>query len=130
MDNLNKSLEKAVDSLEEVIKGITRKESITPADLEYLSKSICTVERIRNIQREEQSKDFNDYSENSYRRGRSRNYRDSGISTRRYYDSNGYSGHSIKDRMIGKLEKMFDETQSDHEKQVVQKWIDRLTYDF
>ena len=88
----------------------------------------------------------NEYSENSYRRGRSRttgrymsrdnsndyydnsgrNYRDSGNSSRRYNDSSGYSGHSLKDRMIAKLEEMLDDTQSRHEEQFINQWIDRL----
>ena len=137
MENLNRILEKAVEALEDNVRQITRKESMTPADLEHLSKSICTIERIKNIQREEQG----EYSENSYRRGRSRttgrymsredsrNYYDdggSGNSTRRYFDSSGYSGHSIKDRMVSKLEELFDEAQTEHERQVVQDWIDRL----
>lgn len=145
MDNLNKALEKAIDSLEDIIKGLTRKDNMTPADLEHLSKTICTIERIKNIQREN---DGGEYSENSYRRGRSRTtgrymsrdgnsggyYDSSNNSNRgyydgnssRYYDSSGYSGHSIKDRMIARLEEMFDEAQSEHERQVVQEWIDRL----
>lgn len=38
----------------------------------------------------------------------------------------GYSGHSIKDRMIAKLESMYDEAKTDHERQIVDEWIDRL----
>lgn len=144
MEKLNRALDNAVDSLEDIIKGITRKENMSPAELEHLSKSICIIERIKNIQREI---DGGEYSENSYRRGRSRTtgryvsrdsssrgYYDEGNSNRgyhdgnssRYYDSSGYSGHSIKDRMIARLEEMFDEAQSEHERQVVQEWIDRL----
>lgn len=152
MENLNKMLEKAVDSLEDVIRGITRKDNMSPAELEHLSKSICIIERIKNIQREEGGEE---YSENSYRRGRSRTtgryvsrdgnsnrdysegnssrsyensnrHYDSGNS-RGYYDSSGYSGHSIKDRMISRLEEMYDEAQNDHERQVVDEWINRLS---
>lgn len=69
--------------------------------------------------------------DNSYRRGRSPytgRYvsRDDGYSTRRYYDAenrNGYSGHSIKDRMIDALEKMYDTAQTEHERQTVNEWI-------
>ena len=39
---------------------------------------------------------------------------------------NGYSGHSIKDRMIAQLEKMYDEAQTEHERQTVNDWIRRL----
>ena len=143
LDNLNQTLQQAKDTIEDVIKGITSKNDITPTQLEHLSKAVCIVEKLKSIERQE-----NDFSENSYRRGRSRttgqyvsrngsssqyydnsgrHYRD-GDSSRRYNDSSGYSGHSIKDRMISRLEEMFDEAQSEHEKQIVQEWIDRLTY--
>ena len=138
-NNLNQTLQQAKDTIEDVIKGITSKNDITPTQLENLSKAVCIVEKLKSIERQE-----NDFSENSYRRGsrRSHNgtssqgyydgnsgryYRD-GDSSRRYNDSSGYSGHSIKDRMISRLEEMFDEAQSEHEKQIVQEWIDRLTH--
>lgn len=45
---------------------------------------------------------------------------------RSYYD--GYnSGHSIKDRMVARLESMMDEAQTEHERQTVSEWINRLT---
>lgn len=63
------------------------------------------------------------YQGDSYRRGRS-------PVTGRYisrgsYDD-GYSGHSIMDRMVAKLESMYDEAQTDHERQTVSEWINRL----
>lgn len=63
------------------------------------------------------------YNGDSYRRGRS-------PVTGRYisrgaYDD-GYSGHSIMDRMVAKLESMYDEAQTDHERQTVSEWINRL----
>gem|GEM_PF-2814473 len=119
-NNLNQTLQRAKDTIEDVIKGITSKNDITPAQLEHLSKAVCIVEKLKSIERQD-----NDYSENSYKRDRSHH----GDYSRRYNDSNGYSGRSIKDRMISRLEKMFDETQSEHEKQIVQEWIDRLSYD-
>ena len=59
-----------------------------------------------------------------------RYYGDEHYSNRRYYDGathhNGYSGHSIKDRMIDSLERMIDEAQSENERQTVKDWIRRL----
>ena len=54
-----------------------------------------------------------------------------GASSRRFYDgdrfrNSGYSGHSIKDRMVAQLEKMFDYAQSDHERQVIDTWLQRI----
>jgi len=43
-----------------------------------------------------------------------------------YYDDHRYSRHSIKDRMISKLESMYDDAKTDHEKQIVDEWIRRI----
>ena len=64
------------------------------------------------------------YEGDSYRRGRSPvtgRY----ISRGSYED--GYSGHSIKDRMVARLESMMDEAKTDHERQTVNEWINRLS---
>ena len=134
-DKLQQTLQMAIETIEDVIKDITSKKDINPAQLEHLSKAVCIIDKLKSMQQQE-----NEYSENSYRRGRSRttgrymsrdnsnNYYD-GNSSRRYNDSSGYSGHSMKDRMIAKLEEMFDEAQSKHEEQFIQDWIDRLSHD-
>ena len=135
MDNLNEILQNAREAVEDVIKDITSKKDVSPARLEVLMKSLCALDTINSMKQKDK-----EYSENSYRRGRSRttgrymsrdnsnNYYD-GNSSRRYNDSSGYSGHSIRDRAIAKLEEMFDETQSKHEEQFIQDWIDRLSHD-
>ena len=133
-DKLNQTLQMARETIEDVIKDITSKKDISPAQLEHLSKSVCIIEKLKSLEQQE-----NDFSENSYRRGRSRTtgrymsrdnsqgYYDGGNSSRRYNDSHGYSGHSLKDRMIAKLEEMLDETKSPHEEQFINQWIDRLS---
>ena len=68
---------------------------------------------------------YGSYEGGSYRRGRS-------MTTGRYmsredgYSSGGYSGHSIKDRMIARLESMYDEAKSEHEREEIQKEIRRI----
>ena len=47
------------------------------------------------------------------------------MDNRMYYGDNMY-GHSIKDRMIAKIETMYDEAKSDHEKQVIANTISRI----
>lgn len=42
-----------------------------------------------------------------------------------YYGDHMY-GHSIKDRMIAKIETMYDEAKSEHEKQVIANTISRI----
>lgn len=44
-------------------------------------------------------------------------------------DVGAIAGHSINDRMIDRLERMYDEAQSDHEREVVGSWIDRIRND-
>ena len=63
------------------------------------------------------------YRGDSYRRGRSPVT--GKYISRGHYDD-GYSGHSIKDRMVAKLESMYDEAKTDHERQTVDEWINRL----
>ena len=132
MDNLNEILQNAREAVEDVIKDITSKKDVSPARLEVLMKSLCALDTINSMKQKDK-----EYSENSYRRGRSRttgrymsrdnsnNYYD-GNSSRRYNDSSGYSGHSMKDRLIAKLEDMFDEVNSPHEEKFVQDCIEML----
>ena len=109
-------LEKIRDSIEEAIKPILKKgEAMTPADLESLTKAVCVIEKIKYIEQCEPCDDEDGYSY--------------GHSTRRYYGGathHGYSGHSIQDRMIDRLERMIDEAQTEHERQTVKDWIRRL----
>lgn len=134
----SKMLEKINDAIEEAIRPILSKgAAMTAAELDVLTKAVCTLEKVKQI---EDSENYGGYSYNdegnSYRRGRSATTgryvsRDAaphfdGGTSRRFYDSNGYSGHSIKDRMIAQLEKMYDEAQSEHERQTVSDWIRRL----
>ena len=37
-----------------------------------------------------------------------------------------YSGHSINDRMIARLEDMYDEAKSEHEREEIRREIERL----
>lgn len=144
---MHKTLEKIQDAVEEAIRPIIAKgSSMTAAELDVLTKAVCTIEKINQIENDRadysNGQSFDDEG-NSYRRGRSATTgryvsrdampmsRAEGYSSRRFYDgdasrSGGYSGHSIKDRMVSQLEKMYDEAQTDHERQVVNTWIRRI----
>ena len=115
----NKILEKTTDAIEEVIKPIIVKGAqINAAELEVLTKAICALEKIKQIE------DAETYG-NSFAYIR-RPVEVPNYSTRRYYDGehhNNYSGHSIKDRMVAQLEKMYDEANTEHERQTVNDWI-------
>lgn len=139
--NLEKNLNSLEDLLNEQIAKIANKGDITPTELENMTKTLCLLEKIKDYRedydwedegqsqmsrrysrRMDSMKDINNitrnpYSTNSYE---NRSYRNS------YGRNRGYSGHSIKDRMVAKLESMYDEAQTDHERQIVDEWIDRL----
>ena len=143
---------------EDVIRDLAAKKNYSLNDIETLTKSICLVEKIdklneggndeggysergmsRNSYRNEMYNPMHEreYAEGSYRRGRSPvtgQYvsRDGGSSNRGYYDGNsrnsGYSGHSMRDRAIAKLEGMYDEAKTDHERQFLDECIKMIEY--
>lgn len=41
-------------------------------------------------------------------------------------DCTGRSNHSIKDRMVDSLERMYDEAQTDHERGMLDEWIRKI----
>ena len=168
METTNAAIRKAKEKAEDLIRDITRKEHISPAELEAVMKSVCLIMKVdgaenangsdyegeysergmsRNPSRRNEMYNYEPmgYDEASYRRGRSSvtgQYvsRDSGggassrgsyDSSHRYYDggsrNSGYSGHSKRDRMIAALEEMYDNAQTNHEREFVQEWLERLS---
>lgn len=107
--------------LEAAIEDIVRKNDITPAELDNVTKALCAIEKIKQI---ESCETNDEYSGRSYKRGRD----NAGRFTSRdgQKTDGGYSGHSIRDRMIDKLEQMIDSARSEHERQTIQEWISRL----
>ena len=130
-------------AMEDALRSIAEKKNISPSDIETATKAMCALEQIKMME---------GGSESSYRRGR-RSYDGSydgsyegshlgyeGTSNdgsmisrtgshRRSHDGSyeqGYSGHSIKDRMVAKLEEMYDQAKTEHERQIVDEWINRL----
>ena len=143
----SKVLEKTRKAVEEHLQMIIRKNSnMTPMDIDIITKDICALEalkRIENVGAEGYSEESSSNSGNSYARGRSRTtgrfvsrdaYHDGSYygesNSSRTYDggsgNSGYSGHSIQDRMIDRLERMADEAQTDNERKTVHEWIQRL----
>ena len=133
--------------LEDAIKQIVRKEDITPTELDNVTKALCAIEQIKRIEGEGEysERSYNSRSRRyegddnySYRRGRDSMGRftsrgsheggsnDSMSNSHRYNDASGYSGHSIRDRMIDKLEQMMDSAKSEHERRTIEEWINRL----
>ena len=102
-------LNKLRETIETALGKIVQKGAdISPAELENATKAICLIEKIKQLSDSDEK--------SSYRRSMMGSHR------RRSCDD-GYSGHSIKDRMIARLEEMIDEAKSEHERQTVEDWI-------
>lgn len=132
-----------LEMLEEQIKTVLKKGDISPQELSALKEAweLRAMIKCSEEMGDESSYDMMprsymmdpkymdprqvSYDGGSYRRGRS-------MTTGRYmsredgYSSGGYSGHSIKDRMIARLESMYDEAKSEHEREEIQKEIRRI----
>lgn len=131
--------------LEEQIKLISKKgDKITPEEVLSLKNSLSSIEKINELMREEEySEGYARGYHEGYSYGEMRNPSRSPVTGR--YISNGpmhgnvrmsygndydhMYGHSIKDRMIAKLESMYDEAKTDHERQMVANTINRIQSD-
>ncbi len=131
------NIEKLYDLLDKQVEKIVAKNDITPNELESMYKSICVMEKIDKMIYGDSGNSetasyghsydysygmpYDDYGMNSGYRGRSpmtgRFVSRDGRSNR------GMSGHSIKDRIISRLEHMMDETNSEYEKEEISKYI-------
>ena len=138
---MEKELSRLKEMLEDEIRKVTKKGDITPAELENMTKAVCLLEKIRELEGSEDMGYQEGYSQTMHPRmhyGDSyedySGYRGRSPYTGRYvsrgsYDGHGYSGHSINDRMIAKLEEMYDEAKTEHERETVNMWIKRLQSD-
>lgn len=162
MNNIEHNLESLEKLLDEQIGKVTKKDDISPNELENMTKTLCLLEKIKDYKEDVVFEDEEDegysqargrYARRMYDNPRGMSHRGSRYSRRSpYYEDSdpyyyrdghsygrrggevyrrdyGYSGHSIKDRMIAKLESMYDEAKTDHEKQIVDEWINRLSTD-
>lgn len=146
---MHEVMEKLEEQVKKELEKIVQKNDMSPTELENAKKAVCLVKEIQEVKMGEAIGKASDYSEaysneyhgSSYRRGRDSN---TGRYTSRnyggpYYESQenrsrggnsyerGYSGHSIKDRMIANLEHMMDEEHGDYERQAIANAIHRLS---
>lgn len=142
MDNkelmdLIEELCKAAELVKEDVAKIVKKGDLTPAELESLYKAACMAEKLNKCCNGESmaygyGNLMGDYGYNepymhaytgySEARGRS-------PVTGRYISrgmNNGYSGHSIEDRMIAGLEQQMDSAKSDYEREMIRKEIEHI----
>lgn len=120
--------------LKEKLEKVNSAGTVTPDDLMVIDKATDVMLDLLKYEEWTMGEGENSYGGYSTRRGRSattgryvsrdsyphnmRSY-DDGYSMRRSYD-NGYSGHN---RMIDELERMYDSTQNEHERHMIEEWI-------
>ena len=145
---MHEVLEKLKKQTEKELEKITAKDDMTPTELENAKKAVCLMKEIQEVEMGEAIGEASGYSQasyrgNSYRRGRDA---DSGRYISRSYEGpyaesrggsyrqsggnsyeQGYSGHSINDRMIDNLERMMDEAGTEHERQSIMNAIHRIS---
>jgi len=152
---LEKTFECLRETLEEQIKLISKKgEQITQDELMSLYYALKSMDKIDELMEREMESYSDGYSRGHYKMGKRYpmgydnwphgGYSDGHMSmgnrspvTGKYISQNMDSnenrmygdhmyGHSIKDRMIAKLETMYDEAKSEHEKQMISNTISRI----
>lgn len=129
---MENTLTKLQDLLTKELDKIADKGDITPAELQNVETAMCVLKKVMEVQDIIYEDGYSKarYSvHGSYRRGRDHN-------TGRYVSrhdgrtpghvEDGYSQHSIKDRMIANLESMMDSSGSDYERETIEEWINRL----
>ncbi len=133
---MDEALEKLKKLVLKELDRIASKGDINPSELEAATKAVCLLEKIKMVDEYEPDDSYSGYSNygmNPRRRGRSYNgnnsYKDYYIAERDYgYPMDrGYSGHSVRDRMISQLEStMMDSAQNDSERRVIESLIGQL----
>lgn len=130
-------MHKVLDDLKHVakdqLKEIADKKDMSPAELKNAKDAVCLIKEIQEV---EQGMDYERGASNrayhgsyygdwmSDRRGRD-------ADTGRYISRTGpydmaRSGHSIKDRMVDRLESMMDEAKTDYEREEVRRMISQI----
>lgn len=133
-----KTLDELNGLIEKELKKMVDKGDLSASELQAAKEAVCLMEKIIGLEEGtyEQSyrmpmhsarsygyPDRMMYEDSSYERGRSPR-------TGRYVSRDrGYSGHSIGDRAVDKLESMMDEAGSEYEREVLEKYIRMIRAD-
>lgn len=132
---------KTKEILDECIEDMNKKKDLTSADLEMLCKAYKLRRELMydDADMGESSEWDNSSSMYSRRNVMPRVYMDgmnsntnaygpmrSPVTGRYVSRDGGMSGHSLKDRMIAKLEEMYDEAQTEYEREELRKEIRRI----
>ena len=138
---MDKLAYKTKEILDECIEGMNKKKDLTSADLEMLCKAYKLRRELMydDADMGEPGEWDNSSSMYSRRNVMPRVYMDgmnpnanayapmrSPVTGRYVSRDGGMSGHSLKDRMIAKLEGMYDEAQTEYEREELRKEIRRI----
>lgn len=138
---MDKLAYKTMEILDECIGDMNKKKDLTSADLEMLCKAYKLRRELMydDADMGESSEWDNSSSMYSRRNVMPRVYMDgmnsntntyapmrSPVTGRYVSRDGGMSGHSLKDRMIAKLEGMYDEAQTEYEREELRKEIRRI----
>lgn len=133
-EKLMNTVDEAKEQVLREIKMFTNKKDVAPNEWENFERAMSILEKCVHICHMEEENDYMQFEERSggamthhmpldsynYRTGR--RYSDGRFAPKR-------SGHSINDRIIDRLERMYDEAQTDHEREVLGAWIDKVRMD-
>lgn len=114
------------------LRNLQKKGDLNPVEVENANKAVCLLTKIKEYKYDgmDDVEPSRSYSNNSWNNGYSHNrnsMRRSRMTSNMgmpYENANSY--HSIKDRMIDKLESMMDEASSQYERDTIGDWINYL----
>ena len=110
------ALESLKGSVFREIRVLNQKPTLSPTEISAATDAVCLLMKIKKY--EMGIEEFDD--EQSYARGRS-------TVTGRYISRDmGYSSHSINNKMIEKLEMVYDDAHTQQERETIRREIDRL----
>lgn len=143
---MKKMLEDYKDLTKDELKKLLKKGDLAATDWDAAKKAFCILKDVLEIEGmlgDQMNEGGNGYSEGYYGTTIHSNnrmsygsphYNRSPVTGRfishNYTNGGRYSGHSMKDRMIARLETMYDESNNDYERQAITNLISRVEAEF
>lgn len=136
-------LYKLDEMIEEELRKVVKKGEVAPNEWDNLKKVVCIMKEVKEVERmlNDDRYSNDNYSYRSYntpftyrmtydsdrrmdQNGTMSHMRGRSKTTGRYMSrSDGRSMHSIKDRVVDQIERMYDEATTDHERNVLDEMI-------
>jgi hypothetical protein len=122
----------ATKLMREEVGKIVDKSDLTAAELDNIYKAACVAEKLKSMDEYDDAASHGGYYTNNEWSGARRRspvtgrYISRGSMDRYNRGMNGYSGHSVEDRMIASLEEQMDGATTDYERKVIMDEINRI----